>query len=183
MKQKNKQLSESLYENDLQWLVSDTMFIDMHKTKLGSDAEYLVLGLAVNDKNPATDLAQFLESSTQEFIDIEVSPGMDSVGRYIVYVELERNPELYTTVKGILEDVSKLSGIDDWKFKSMGMNADAEFTEELFNSHVILTPDEYSRAHPQQTEQQDDDKDVEADQPKESVTESIKQRLKFLVSY
>lgn len=178
MKHNKKSLSESLYENDLQWLVSDTIMMDMHKTKLGSDSEYLVVAIPVNDKKPATDLAQFLESSVYDFLDIEVSPGMDGIGRYLVYVELERNPELFDTIKGILEDVSRLSGIKDWKFKTMNMREDVDFDEENFVSRIIVTPEEYLRIHPEVNDEEQD-----AEETQESFSESIKQRMKFLVNY
>ena len=196
MKHNKKQLSESLYENDLQWLVSDSLLIDMHKTKLGDDTEYVVVAIPVEDKKPATDLAQFLESSVHNFLDIEVSPGMDKDGRYLVYVEVERNPELYQTISDILTDVSKLSGIREWNFKSMNMRDSIEFNEENFSSHVISSPEEYLRAHPIEDEEQEDNDELvqassEKESPKgsrsgqteESVQESIKKRLKFLLDY
>ena len=67
MKPTNKQLNEHLSENDLKWLVDDGVLIDMHKTKLGEDKDYIVLSIAVNDRTPAHDLARFIENSVYKF--------------------------------------------------------------------------------------------------------------------
>ena len=59
----NNKLNESLLENDLKWLVGDEVLIDMHKTKMGKNKDYIMLSIAVNDRTPANDLAQFIENS------------------------------------------------------------------------------------------------------------------------
>lgn len=176
----NKMLKEHLSENDLKWLVDDNVLIDMHKTKLGEDRDYIVLSIAVKDKTPAHDLAKFLETSVHKFKDIEVSAATDSKGRYLVYVELERSPEAFASIDGMLADSSRLSGIENWKFKTMGLDNYVGFEQEAFNQYVITDPTLYEQRHPTENndEQPDDDQ-----QPNESVTESIKNRLKFLMKY
>ena len=172
-KQNNK-INESLFEGDLKWLVSDNLLIDMHKTKLGDDADYVVLSIAVNDRTPAIDLAQFIENSVYAFDDVEVSPGTDTKGRYLVYVEIERSPDLYKEIKGILSDVSRLSGVDTWKFKTMGKPDYIDLDEETFAQNVITSPEEYVKLHPPMDDNEDQS---------ESIQESIKKRLKFLMDY
>lgn len=195
MKNKLKTLKESLLENDLKWLVSDEVLIDMHKTKMGKDKDYLVLAIAVNDRTPANDLAQFIENSVYKFEDVEVSPATDSKGRYLIYVELARNSEATESINGILQDASKLSGIDEWKFKTTGMATYASLDHESLGQQLVLDPAEYDRLHPEQPEEEgeqgdggQDEEEQEAaqeEQPKEEslTTESIKSRLKFLMNY
>lgn len=174
-------------EDDLKWLVSDEVLVDMHKTKMGNNKDYIVLSIAVNDRTPANDLAQFIESSVYKFEDVEVSPATDSKGRYLIYVELARNPEAAETIEGVLKDTSKLSGITEWKFKSMGMPNYIPLDQESLNQHVITDPAEYDRLHPEQPEEENteqDEQEQEEPQTEESaVAESIKARLKFLLSY
>jgi hypothetical protein len=190
----SKTLKESLLENDLKWLVSDEVLIDMHKTKMGKNKDYLVLAIAVNDRTPANDLAQFIENSVYKFEDVEVSPATDSKGRYLIYIELPRNHEAVETITGVLHDTSKLSGIDEWKFKSMGMPNYIPLDKETMSQHLILDPAEYDRLHPEQPEEekseegdqgQDEQEHEEAEEQTEEslTTESIKARLKFLMNY
>ena len=196
MKNNNsKTLKESLLENDLKWLVSDEVLVDMHKTKMGKDKDYMVLSIAVNDRTPANDLAKFIENSVYKFEDVEVSPATDSKGRYLIYVELARNHEAVETITGVLHDTSKLSGIDEWKFKSMGMPSYIPLDDDTLSQHLVLDPAEYDRLHPEQPEEEkseqgdegQDEQEHEAEQEEQTeeslATESIKSRLKFLLNY
>lgn len=168
----NKTLNEHLSENDLKWLVNDCVLIDMHKTKLGEDKDYIVVSVALNDRTPAHDMARFLENSVHDFEDIEVSPATDAKGRYLVYIEIKRNPEAFSTISGLLDDGGKLSGITEWKFRTLGNDSEVPFDEQTFNQYVITDPVAYEQRHPKQ------DKDEEG-----SLAESIKNRLKFLLNY
>lgn len=165
-------------ENDLKWLVDDGVLVDMHKTKLGANKDYIVLAIIVNDRTPAHDLASFIENSIYDFEDVEVSSATDTKGRYLIYVELNRDPGAFKTINGILNDAKKLTGIEDWKFKGMGMNSLVPFDEETFNAHIITDPVEYDQLHPE-TEEEPAPEEIE----QEAVRESIKNRLKFLMSY
>lgn len=177
-------------ENDLKWLVDDGVLIDMHKTKLGANKDYIVLAIIVNDRTPAHDLASFIENSVYDFEDVEVSSATDTKGRYLIYVELNRDSGAFDTVNGILNDAKKLTGIEDWKFKGMGMNNFVPFDEDTFSAHIITDPVEYDRLHPEvEEETTEEPSDVQVQEPseeevaQEAVRESIKNRLKFLMSY
>lgn len=186
MKKLNNQLNEHLSSEDLKWLVNDGVLIDMHKTKLGEDRDYMVLSIAVNDRTPAHDLARFIENSIYKFKDVEVSPATDNKGRYLVYVEMERNPEAFATIQGILTDSNKLSGIESWTFKTMGLNNYIPFDQDSFNQHVITDPVVYEQRYPKPVEEPEQDTEPEpeiAEPAEESVQEAIKSRLKFLLTY
>jgi len=177
----NKTLKEHLSANDLKWLVDDSILIDMHKTKLGEDKDYIVVSIPVQKKTPAHDLARFLETGVHKFEDVEVSAAMDTQGRYLVYLEMHRSPEAYNTVKGLLDDTSKLSGIESWKFKTLGLNDYVPFDQESFNQYVVVDPTLYEQRHPvaKQT-----DTEPETPEPEENLQqEYIKSRLKFLLNY
>lgn len=180
MKHNNSQLNEHLSENDLKWLVDDNILVDMHKTKLGEDRDYIVLSIAVNDRTPAHDLARFIENSIYDYADVEVSPATDSKGRYLVYVEMARNPESFKIIEGILKDTNKLSGIEQWKFKTMGINDYVPFDQNSFSQYVITDPVLYEQRHPKPVKPEEE-KEIEP--APESVEESIKTRMKFLLNY
>ena len=186
-KHQNNNLSESLLENDLKWLVDDGVLIDMHKTKLGANKDYIVLAIVINDRTPAHDLAGFIENSVYDFEDVEVSSATDTKGRYLIYIELERTPDAFNTINGILKDTSKLTGIEEWKFKGMDMNSFVPFSEETFSTHIITDPVEYDQRHPEAEETKEEPSPEaersEEEVAQEAVRESIKNRLKFLMSY
>lgn len=169
---KNKLVSESLLEDDLKWLVNETVYVDMHKTKLGDDKDHIVLGILINDKNPAHDLAKFIENGVNQFEDVEVSPATDAEGRYLVYIEIARDAEAFESINGILNDTSKLCGIESWRFVTMH-SAELDFNQENFTAHIVTDPAEYQRLHAK-----DSDKDESS-----QMEESIRQRLDFLLKY
>ena len=173
-------------EDDLKWLVDDGVLIDMHKTKLGANKDYIVLAIIVNDRTPAHDLASFIENSVYDFEDVEVSSATDTKGRYLIYVELDRGPDAFETINGILNDTKRLTGIEAWKFKGMGMNDFIPFDQETFANHIITNPVEYDQLHPEveeEPEQTPEPEKSEEEMQQEAVRESIKNRLKFLMSY
>jgi hypothetical protein len=180
MKQ-NNQLNEHLSENDLKWLVDDCVLIDMHKTKLGEDRDYIVLSIAVNDRTPAHDLARFVENGVYKYEDVEVSPATDNKGRYLVYIEMKRDSKAFESINGILTDSNKLTGIEQWKFKTMGASEPVDFDQEHFNQLVTIDPVEYDQRHPQQEAPSEVEPALEPAEP--TVEESIKSRLKFLMNY
>ena len=186
--QHHSNLSESLLEDDLKWLVDDSVLIDMHKTKLGANKDYIVLAIVVNDRTPAHDLASFIENSVYDFEDVEVSSATDTKGRYLIYVEINRDSGAFKTIDGILTDAKRLTGIEEWKFKGMGMNTSVPFNEETFNTSIIVDPIEYDRLHPEveETDKEEPSAELapsEEEVAQEAVRESIKNRLKFLMSY
>ena len=178
----HRNLNESLFEDDLKWLVDDSVLIDMHKTKLGANKDYIVLAIIINDRTPAHDLASFIENSVYDFEDVEVSSATDTKGRYLIYVELNRDPGAFKTINGILNDTKKLTGIEDWKFKGMGMNTSIPFDEESFTANIITNVLEYDQLHPEVEEEPAQEPSPE-EVAQEEVRESIKNRLKFLMSY
>ena len=180
-KHQHNNLNESLLEDDLKWLVDDGVLIDMHKTKLGANKDYIVLAIIINDRTPAHDLASFIENSVYDFEDVEVSSATDTKGRYLIYVELNRDPGAFKTINGILTDTKRLTGIEDWKFKGMGMTNSMPFDEESFTANIITDAVEYDRLHPEVEEPAEEPSPEEVEQ--EAVRESIKNRLKFLMSY
>ncbi len=173
MKRNKQMLKESLLENDLKWLVGEVLYLDMHKTKLGDEKDHIVLAIPVNDQKLAQDLAAFIENGVHKFEDVEVSPATDTKGRYLVYVEIERGPDAYKTIRGILDDTSRLSGVDEWKFVTM-KSAEVDFNEENFIGHIITDPAEYERIHGSGDDSEEDDN---------VASESIKKRLGFLLNY
>ena len=83
-------LFEGLRGGDLEGLVSDRFTVDQYKSKMGNDADILVMAFKVTDKFPATDLMEFIEKGYPYVLDADMSTGEEKDGEYRVFVELER---------------------------------------------------------------------------------------------
>jgi len=138
-----RNLNESLRSNDLKDLVSEVFTVDQYKSKMGNDADIVVLGFRVKEKHPATDLVEFIERGYTYILDADMSTGEEHDGQYQVFVELERNPQLPENLKHLLDGVSKLTGNKSWRFRYQKAPSSVEFNEQSVMEHIPMTPADY----------------------------------------
>lgn len=110
-------ITESLRENDLRHFVSKIVTVDSHKSKIGDDEDVVTLCFIVDSQEPAKDLEHFIEMGYDYVLDADVSPGETDDGTYQVFVELERGRRAAKQIREILDGLTKLSGIDNWRFR------------------------------------------------------------------
>ena len=110
-------LDETLLAGDLQGLISHVFEIDSFKSKIGNDGEMVVLSFTVDQKEPADDLARFLEMGYDYIIDADPTNGPLENGKYKVFVELKRNRYNPKQIFDILDGVSRLTKIENFKFR------------------------------------------------------------------
>ena len=110
---KFSQIKEGVEHGDLQSLVSSDVSVAEFEPKTGTDDDVVVIGFLCKDEAPAEDIATFIEKSTVNILDTEVSPNPDENGFYLVFVEVE-NENLMQTVFELLDDVSRLTEIEEW---------------------------------------------------------------------
>jgi len=112
------QLNEdSLKANDLVDLVHNVFEVDNYKSKMGDDADVVVLSFKVESKDPAKDLVGFIEKGYGFVLDADMSPGELDDGKYRVFVELERNHKVVENITELLRGIAKLSGNENFKFR------------------------------------------------------------------
>lgn len=141
--QNNQQLNEGLRSNDLKDMVRNVFNIDTHRSKMGEDRDVCVLSFTVKDRNPAKDLMEFIEKGYNFVLDADVSSGENEDGEYLVFVELNRSPKLAENIKELEYGISKLTDIDDFKFKYYKENSLNDLREEVISSVVPTTPRDY----------------------------------------
>ena len=120
----------SLKSKDLQHYVNEIFTIDNFKSKMGRDEDVSVLAFEVTDQEPAKDLMNFIEKGYASVLDADISTGENNRGKYNVFVELERNRRLPEHIQKILDDVTKLTGIEEWKYRYYKDVESKPFTEE-----------------------------------------------------
>tara|TARA_X000001316_G_C914947_1_gene29499 strand:+ start:130 stop:768 length:639 start_codon:yes stop_codon:yes gene_type:complete len=97
---------------------------------MGRDEDVSVLAFEVTDQEPAKDLMNFIEKGYASVLDADISTGENNRGKYNVFVELERNRRLPEHIQKILDDVTKLTGIEEWKYRYYKDVESKPFTEE-----------------------------------------------------
>jgi hypothetical protein len=136
-------LLEGLRAKDLAGFVEPTFTIDQYTSKMGEDHNVIVLGFRVNDKNPATDLMEFIEKGYPFVLDADMSSGEERDGKYQVFVEIERSKRLPEQIKELLGGISRLVDNKDWRFRYHKNFKSAEFSEQAILENVPLTREDY----------------------------------------
>lgn len=134
----------SLKYQDLKGTVLPVISIDEFQPKAGEVEETVVVAFYLTDQSPAQDLNTFIQRSSIDVIDVEVSPNTDLEGRYLVFVELDRNSMLPAKIRALIKDVENLAGSIDWEIKTY-LSGNRVFSindPELFQ-YVILNPKAY----------------------------------------
>ena len=111
-----EQFKEGVEYADLQTLVDTTVSVGEFKPKTGTEEDVIVVGFYVKDEAPAMDLAKFIERGVTPMLDTEVSPNPNDVGMYIVFVEVE-NEDLMTTTLSLINDIHGLTRNKNWSIK------------------------------------------------------------------
>lgn len=143
------ELHEGLERGDLARLIHDEIHIDEFRSKLGKDEDVCVISFKVTGKDPALDLVSFVEKGYDWVLDADISSGEMDDGDYIVFVEVERTPNIAKEIISMMTDVMNLTleDIDDWRFQYHTDTTDYELTEENLAKLVPVSAEEYQRRH------------------------------------
>jgi hypothetical protein len=137
------QLNEGLRAKDLQHFVNDTFLIDTFKSKMGEDKDVSVLSFKVKDRLPALDLMEFIERGYDFVLDADISSGEESDGKYSVFVEIERDRKLAERIEELVSGISKLTGIDGWRFRYHKEWQGKPYSMQAISETVPSSPEAY----------------------------------------
>ena len=108
-----KHITEGVEHGDLSGLVDPKVSIAEFMPKTGTEEDVIVVGFYVKDEEPAKDLAKFIERGVTPMLDTEVSPNPNDVGMYIVFVEVE-NEDLMNTTLSLVHDIRGITKNKSW---------------------------------------------------------------------
>jgi hypothetical protein len=132
-----EQIKEGVEYGDLSGLVDSKVSIAEFMPKTGTEEDVIVLGFFVKDEEPAKDLAKFIERGVTPMLDTEVSPNPNDIGMYIVFVEVE-NEDLMNTTLSLIHDIRGLTKNKSWDIqfhKRSTIKVTAEDIEEWLKNH------------------------------------------------
>jgi hypothetical protein len=136
-------ISEALRTSDLRGLVKDVFEVDNYKSKIGNDRDICVLTFIVDSKDPAEDLENFIEMGYDFVLDAECTSGEMDDGKYRVFVEIERGRHLGKQLEELIDGVSKLTDVDDFRFRYHKEFKSVPATLEEFEKKIPNDPDQY----------------------------------------
>ena len=138
-----QQLNETLLAGDLKMLVKDIFEVDSYASKMGSDKDVVVVSFTVESDEPADDLVTFLERGYDFVLDADKSPGELEDGKYKVFVEIERNKRIGEQIAEMLDGVSKLTDIENFRFRYHKGFDSHDATAENLNEVVPNSKEDY----------------------------------------
>lgn len=138
------QLNESsLQAGDLRDLVNHIFEVDSYKSKMGDDKDVVVLSFTVEGREPAKDLVNFIEKGYQFVLDADMTPGELANGKYKVFVELQRTPNISEQISDMLYGVGKLSNVENFKFRYYKSFDSKDAVTETLSEIIPNSPAEY----------------------------------------
>jgi hypothetical protein len=173
--------NEGLEKGDLERLVSTKITVDEYKSKMGTDEEIVVLSFFIQGKEPALDLVNFIEKSYEWVVDADASSGEVDNGKYIVFVEIEREPNIAEHIVEMLTDLQNLTEHDlkSWDMEYFKPRKKVEIDVDSIKSVIPGTPEQYRRIVKRESDALDQLKTasgvkVTTVAPKNDFTESIR---------
>lgn len=144
-----QQFNEGLEHGDLARLIHPELHVDEFKSKMGDDSDIVVVSFKVVDKEPALDLVNFVEKGYDWVLDADVSSGELSDGEYLVFVELERTPDVTDRIDELLNDLLNLTKqeIGEWRFQYQ-KGTQVPYTVDAL-AVIPTTPEEYNSKYGQ----------------------------------
>ena len=133
----------SLQQKDLKGVVTNEISIDEFEPKTGKKENVAVFGFYVTEKQVGEDLANFLEKSTFDFRDVEVTPNPNPENLYMVFVEVDRNPGMIDMLREVAKDLLNITGEIDWKGKPLLSDESFDLKDPQLESNVKSTPEDY----------------------------------------
>jgi hypothetical protein len=180
MQDNSKILTEGLKYGDLKNCVSNLFTIDRFSSKMGEDKDIVVLGFTVTEKNPAIDLMEFIEKGYKFILDADISSGEETDGKYQVFAEIQRTPDIAEQVNVLLNGIGQLCDNTNWRFRYQKDSNSVEYSPERILENVPKTPEEYENKI---TEYKQVDLQDFFDQGSVSVTLENKNQLTFRRPY
>ena len=124
-------------------LVNSIISIDQYKPKIGEASETVVMAFEVDVEQAAGDLSNLIETDIVESLDVDVGQGPNNRGKYMVFVELNRDTKLYNKIQEMLKVIANVSTITEWKFEYYKGDGAKDLTEENLKDSVLDNQQEY----------------------------------------
>ena len=134
---------EGLKAGDLEGVVNKRFSVDQYKSKMGDDRNILVLGFTVDGQAPAKDFERFAEVGYKSVLDADATPGTMEDGKHKVFIEFARESSVIKNIMGFLEDLKKLTNIEDFEYTyHKGIDSTMASAETL-EASIPTTPEAY----------------------------------------
>lgn len=117
---------ESLRKNDLQNVLSDTVYINMHSSNIDETAVVVVLGMY--EESALSDFDDFFQGAGIPFIETKYDDFPDIDGKYLMYISFDRE-NIDNSIQSFFTDLYIVSGLEKFKVVYFNENTKREETQ------------------------------------------------------
>jgi tetratricopeptide (TPR) repeat protein len=148
----NLHMEDDLPKDSLYGLVLDKILVGIFKPKFGDEKDLAVFSFFVKQRDAAYKLKSYIVQKNFNLLDVEVSPNPKSDpkegGKYILFIEMNRNKDMFVTMDKLLLHIDHLVSIKKWYFKASDDKGYINWERDNFIKGVPQTPEEYTNKEP-----------------------------------
>lgn len=133
----------SLDYHDMEGQIYPILTVDEYAAKMGKDSEIVTLTFTVKSKQVGDDLVDWLERGYEWVLDASVSEGEIEIGKYLVFVEMNRRSTVPQRIIEILSDLTTLTNIEPIEWKVKVDDEEYEPNEVTLSEAIICNPARY----------------------------------------
>lgn len=136
-------ITEGLDYNDMEGQIEPFVTVDEYAAKMGKDSDIVTLSFIVKSEQAGHDLVEWFERGYDFILDASVSDGEVTVGKYIVFVEMNRRTTVPARIIELLKDLKTLTGLRliDWTIQIDDEDYDPD--EKILQQVIICNPGKY----------------------------------------
>ena len=139
----NKTITEGLDFHDMEGQINPLVTVDEYAAKMGKDSDIVTITFIARSQEVGKDLVDWLERGYDWVLDASVSDGEIEVGKYLVFVEMNRRSTVPARIIEMLTDLKTLTDrkITEWVIQVDNEDYDAD--EEVLGQVIICNPNKY----------------------------------------
>lgn len=136
-------ITEGLDFKDMENQVFPTVTVDEYSAKMGEDSDIVTLTFVVKNELVGQDLVDWFERGYDFVLDASVSDGEVEVGKWLVFLEMERRSTVPAKIIELLKDLKSLTNkkLNDWKIQVDDKDYPAD--EKVLKDVIICNPAKY----------------------------------------
>lgn len=136
-------ITEGLDFRDMVNQIFPVVTVDEYAAKMGKDSDIVTMTFMVKSENVGNDLVDWFERGYDWVLDASVSDGEIEIGKWLVFIEIDRRSTVPSRIIELLKDLKPLTGkkLTEWKIQVDGKDYPAD--EKALKDAIICNPAKY----------------------------------------
>lgn len=139
----NKIINEGLDYHDMEGQIEPKITVDEYVAKMGKNKDIVTITFVVKSEQVGKDLVNWLERGYDFVLDASLSDGELQVGKWLVFIEMNRRSSVPNRIIELLQDLKTLTNlkVTDWTVSVDGEEYDCD--EDILRQVIVLNPAKY----------------------------------------